>query len=93
MSKILEIHLFAKENGYEVVLAEHQNYYPDVSLIKTDNTNIKFAIDFKTSYRKPKKPFLCNGFTFGSHGKYFEDRTSKKTIWRIFRSFLLRYYL
>jgi len=86
VSKILEIHLFpkilqfAEENGYEVVLAEHQNYYPDVSLVKTDNTNIKFAIDFKTSYRKPKKPFLCNGFTLGSHGKYFEDRTSTKNI-------------
>lgn len=26
------------------------------------------------------KPFLCNGFTLGSHGKYFEDRTSTKNI-------------
>jgi len=86
VSKILEIHLFpkilefAKDNGYRVVLAEHQNYYPDVSLVKIDDENIKFALDFKTSYRNPKKPFLCNGFTLGSHGKYFEDRTSSKNI-------------
>jgi Restriction endonuclease EcoRV len=38
--KILEIHLFpkilefAQANGYKVVLAEHQNYYPDISFVK-----------------------------------------------------------
>ncbi|WP_424947047.1 type II restriction endonuclease [Candidatus Spongiihabitans sp.] len=86
VSKILEIHLFpkvmefAKQYGYKIVLAEHQNYYPDISLVKTDDENIKFAVDFKTTYRDPKKPFICNGFTLGSHGKYFEDRTSTKNI-------------
>jgi len=86
VSKILEIHLFpkvldfAKTNGYEIVLAEHQNYYPDVSLVKIDNPSIKFAIDFKTSYRNPDKPHLLNQFTLGSHGEYFEVRTSTKNI-------------
>ncbi len=86
ISKILEIHLFplllkfAEDNGYKLVLAEHQNYYPDVSFIKTDDEAIKFAVDFKTSYRNPTKPHLCNGFTLGSHGKYFEDRSSTKNI-------------
>ena len=86
VSKILEIHLFpkilefAKKSGYEVVLADHQNYYPDVSLVQKNNPKIKFAVDFKTTYRNPKKPHLCNGFTLGSHGKYFEDRTSTKNI-------------
>jgi hypothetical protein len=86
VSKILEIHLFpkilefAEDNGYRVVLAEHQNYYPDVSLVQIDDENIKFALDFKTTYRNPKNPLLCNGFTLGSHGKYFEDRTSLKNI-------------
>ena len=86
ISKILEIHLFpkilefAKQNDYKIVLAEHQNYYPDLSLVKADNEQIKFAIDFKTTYRNPKKPFLCNGFTLGSHGQYFENRTSSKNI-------------
>jgi len=84
VSKILEIHLFpaimsfAKKHGYKAVLAKHQNYYPDISFVKADNQNLKFAVDFKTTYRNPNKPYLCNGFTLGSHGKYFEDRTSTK---------------
>ena len=86
VSKILEIHLFPKilyfahSIGYKVVLAEHQNYYPDISFVKADNESIKFAVDFKTTYRTPKKAHLCNGFTLGSHGAYFENRTSTKNI-------------
>ena len=86
VSKVLEIHLFpkilqfAQINGYKVVLADHQNYYPDISFVKANDETIKFAIDFKTTYRNPKKLHLCNGFTLGSHGKYFEHRTSTKNI-------------
>lgn len=86
ISKILEIHLFpqimefAKEQGYKLVLADHQNYYPDISFVKSDDESIKFAVDFKTTYRNPSKPHLCNGFTLGSHGKYFEDRKSTKNV-------------
>ncbi|MCX7093524.1 MAG: hypothetical protein NTY50_08770 [Methylobacter sp.] len=86
VSKILEIHLFpkilqfAQINGYKVVLADHQNYYPDISFVKADDDSVRFAVDFKTTYRNPKKPHLCNGFTLGSHGKYFEHRTSSKNI-------------
>ena len=46
VSKILEIHLFPKilafadQHGFAVVLAEHQNYYPDISFIsKEDETS------------------------------------------------------
>ncbi|MBP7564137.1 MAG: restriction endonuclease, partial [Candidatus Cloacimonetes bacterium] len=35
---------------------------------------------FKTTYRNDKKPYLCNGFTLGSHGEYFSDRNSNKNI-------------
>jgi len=93
VSKILEIHLFPKiiefsrQYGYKVVLAEHQNYYPDISFVKANDDRIKFAIDFKTTYRLPNKPFLCNGLTLGSHGKYFEDRTSTKNIQFPYRSY------
>jgi len=86
VSKILEIHLFpkivefAKRYGYRIVVAEHQNYYPDISYVKAQNEEIKFAVDFKTTYRIPDKPYRCNGFTLGSHGKYFEDRSSTKNI-------------
>lgn len=86
VSKILEIHLFpkiltfAQSYGYKVVLADHQNYYPDISFVKVNNENIRFAVDFKTTYRNPTKPHLCNGFTLGSHGEYFENRSSSKNI-------------
>lgn len=62
VSKILEIHLFpkilafAKANKYKVVLAEHQNYYPDISFVKSSDESIRFAVDFKTTYRNPKRP-------------------------------------
>ena len=86
VSKIIEIHIFpkllefSKKYGYHIVLPEHQNYYPDISFIKSDNEKIKFAVDFKTTYRKPNNSALCNGFTLGSHGKYFENRKSAKNI-------------
>lgn len=86
VSKVLEIHLFpkilefAEKFGYKVVLADHQNYYPDISFVSKTDENVKFAVDFKTTYRNPDKPHLCNGFTLGSHGAYFEDRKSTKNI-------------
>jgi len=86
ISKILEIHLFpqilrfAEETGFSIVLAEHQNWYPDLSLVKADNPSVKFAVDIKTTYRDPDFPGHVNGFTLGSHGAYFKSRTSTKNI-------------
>lgn len=86
VSKILEIHLFplllkfAEEKGYKLVLADHQNYYPDVTFVSVENESKKFAVDLKTTYRNPDNPENCNGFTLGSHGQYFTDRTSRKNI-------------
>jgi len=86
VSKILEIHLFpkilefAEQNDYKIVLADHQNYYPDISFIDKENDNIKFAVDFKTTYRAPDNKEFCNGFTLGSHGEYFINRSSSKNI-------------
>ena len=86
VSKILEIHLFpkilkfAEENGYKLVLAEHQNYYPDISFVKANDESLKFAVDLKTTYRKHDNSEVCNGFTLGSHGEYLKKRTSTKNI-------------
>lgn len=86
VSKILEIHLFpqilqfAQDNGYSIVLAEHQNWYPDVTFIRRDDQNVKFAVDLKTTYRDHNFPGHVNGFTLGSHGAYFKNRTSTKNI-------------
>lgn len=54
VSKILEIHLFpqllefANQNNYRIVLAEQQNYYPDLSFVNAEDESIKFAVDLKT---------------------------------------------
>ena len=86
ISKILEIHLFpkivkfAESLGFSIVLAEHQNWYPDLSFVKKSDPQIKFAVDLKTTYRNPNYPNHVNGFTLGSHGAYFKNRTSAKNI-------------
>ena len=86
ISKILEIHLFprildfAQKIGYRLVLAEHQNYYPDISFVSANDESIKFAVDFKTTYRLEYNPDFCNGFILGSHGEYFVKRNSSKNI-------------
>ena len=86
ISKILEIHIFpeilkfADRIDYDIELPECQNYYPDITFINRKDNNIKFAVDFKSTYRKEKKDGYCNGFTLGSHGEYFINRSSKKNI-------------
>lgn len=86
VSKILEIHLFpkilefAESLGYNIVLAEHQNWYPDLSFVSKTDPRFKFAVDLKTTYRDPDYPGHINGFTLGSHGAYFKDRSSTKNI-------------
>lgn len=86
VSKILEIHLFpkflqfAESIDYSIVLAEKQNWYPDLSFVSKRDHRIKFAVDLKTSYRDPDYPGHVNTFTLGSHGAYFRDRTSTKNI-------------
>lgn len=103
VSKILEIHIFPKilkfaaEHGYYVILTDHQNYYPDLSFVSIFDNKIKFAVDFKTTYRLPDNPQYCNGFTLGSHSEYFINRSSKKNIRFPYNEylghFLLRNYL
>ncbi len=83
VSKILEIHIFpqilqfAEENGYNIILTEHQNYYPDLTFINKKNEEVKFAVDLKTTYRKKNG---ISSFTLGSHGSYFKERDKKKNI-------------
>ena len=86
ISKILELHLFphflsfAEQIGYKIELATCQNWYPDLTFINKENPDIKFAVDLKTTYRDDEYPGFCNGFTLGSHGEYFVNRTSTKNI-------------
>ena len=76
-SKIVE---FAMKMDIRSFWLITQNYYPDISFLDAQNEEIKFAVDFKTTYRLPARPGICNSFTLGSHGRYFEDRRSTKNI-------------
>lgn len=86
VSKVLELHLFphflsfAERIGYDIELATFQNWYPDLTFICKENRDIKFAVDLKTTYQDENYPGFCNGFTLGSHGEYFTNRTSTKNI-------------
>lgn len=83
VSKILEIHIFpailkfAEDAGYKIILAEHQNWYPDLTFVNKANDKIKFALDLKTTFRRKKG---SAGFTLGSHGAYFKERDKSKNI-------------
>lgn len=82
VSKIIELMLFpvisrfAAEHDYRMILSEHQNYYPDMSLIAPDET--KIALDLKSTYRTGGA--TVNGFTLGAFTGYFRQRKSTKNI-------------
>ena len=83
VSKILEIHTFpeilrfAEKNNYKIILAEHQNWYPDLTFVSNEDDKIKFAVDLKTTHRRNGK---VARFTLGSHGAYFKERDKSKNI-------------
>lgn len=83
ISKILEIHIFpkllefAENNGYGIILPEHQNWYPDLTFVDKANIEVKFALDIKTTFRRENNTV---SFTLGSHGSYFRERDKSKNI-------------
>lgn len=97
ISKILEIHLFphflkfAEDNGYRIELTSKQNYYPDLTFIKKEDSAVKFAVDLKTTFRNIDDQDKCHGFTLGSHGEYFQNRTSTKNIQYPYSEYLGHY--
>lgn len=96
ISKILEIHIFpqllqfADDNGYKIIFAEKQNWYPDITFVDVKNDTIKFALDIKTTFRRNNK---TAGFTLGSHGAYFKERDKDKNIQFPYNQYLGHYCL
>jgi len=82
ISKIIEIMLFpllarfAHQNQFCMILSEHQNHYPDITFMASDNTLV--ALDIKSTYRV--SPAAVSGFTLGAFTGYFRQRESKKNI-------------
>ncbi len=83
VSKILEIHIFpqilqfAESINYKIILAEKQNWYPDLTFVNKKDEDVKFAVDIKTTFRRNDR---TAGFTLGSHGGYFKEREKDKNI-------------
>lgn len=96
VSKILEIHIFpqilqfADSIGYKILLAEKQNWYPDLTFVHKNNDEVKFALDIKTTFRRNNK---TAGFTLGSHGGYFKEREKEKNIQFPYSQYLGHYCL
>jgi hypothetical protein len=96
VSKVLEIHIFpqiiqfAEQIGYNIILAEQQNYYPDLTFVYRKDKTVKFAVDLKTTYRK--KSGIAS-FTLGSHGAYFKERDKQKNIQFPYNQYLGHYCL
>jgi hypothetical protein len=96
VSKIIELMLFpiiskfAKDCGLEMILAQHQNHYPDITFVdKTDGTS--FAVDVKSTYRTNDDK--VNGFTLGAFTGYFRNRTSTKNITKPYNDYKAHFVL
>lgn len=82
ISKLIELMLFpvflefSSHFGYELHLAEHQNYYPDMTFIGSNRA--KIALDLKSTYRINSR--RVSGFTLGAFTGYFRKRDSTKNI-------------
>ena len=82
ISKVMELLLFpelarfAEKHSLKIVLAEQQNFYPDMSFI--DNVGHRFALDLKSTYRISAE--RVNGLTLGAFTGYFRERNSTKNI-------------
>ena len=96
ISKIIELMIFpeimnfAKNKGYKVVLAQHQNHYPDLTFIN-EKTNELYAVDIKSSYRRDEH--TINGMTLGAFTGYFRQRTSTKNITFPYNEYTSHYVL
>lgn len=82
VSKVLELLLFPKllafadKHDYKLVLAPEQNFYPDLTFVSNTDTEEKYAVDLKSTYRI--NPQSVNGMTLGAFTGYFRERSSRK---------------
>ena len=82
ISKIIELTLFpvlarfAENHNFDLILSDHQNHYPDMTLVSASGNRI--AVDVKSTYRVSGE--RVNGFTLGSFTGYFRQRESTKNI-------------
>lgn len=95
ISKIMELLLFpylanfAERNQLRMVLAEYQNFYPDITFVDAEEN--RFAVDIKSTYRTDSGH--VNGMTLGAFTGYFRDRASSKNISFPYGSYVAHFVL
>lgn len=83
LSKVMELLLVPvfleaiQDTPLVVEFAEHQNHYPDLTVVDTE-TGARVAVDLKSTYFTGSA--RVNGFTLGAFTGYFRDRTYSKNI-------------
>lgn len=102
LSKVIELLMlpvivdFAREHYFQVVLAQAQNHYPDISLISTVDPTQCFALDIKTTYRigaDKNNQMRVNGMTLGTFGGYFRTRERPVSSTFAYNRYLRHYVL
>jgi hypothetical protein len=95
ISKIMELLLFphlaafAQRNNLRMVLAQYQNFYPDITFVDAEEN--RFAVDIKSTYRTDDGH--VNGMTLGAFTGYFRDRASSKNISFPYGSYIAHFVL
>jgi hypothetical protein len=83
LSKVLELLLFpivadfAREEGFDIHLAQAQNHYPDITFINQRSPELCYPLDIKSTYRTgldAQGNLRVNGMTLGTFGGYFRVR-------------------
>ena len=69
---------YADKHGLKVVEPDKQNYYPDFTLLKSEQDDKKIAIDVKTTYRKHKDAKFS--FTLGGYTSFIQPHSPGKNI-------------
>jgi len=84
-----ELAHFAETHRLKMVLAQYQNFYPDISFVDEDGH--RFALDLKSTYRTDQRH--VNGMTLGCFTGYFRERQSTKNITFPYGSYAGHYVL
>lgn len=69
---------YADENGLLLVEPRQQNFYPDFTLMRSENDQEKIAADVKTTYRRTEASSFS--YTLGSHTSFLNPDTETKNI-------------
>lgn len=97
LSKVLELLMFpvivrfAQEQGYDLILTQAQNQYPDVTLVSHSTPGQRYALDIKTTYRTG--PNRVSGMTLGTFGGYFRTRDRPISSTYAYNRYLRHYVL